>query len=55
MVRPFLDKTNPPSEQRLQSVLADVFVFYTRACELADAFSQDWAFSKSSGWMLKGV
>ncbi len=49
----FLEKANKPAEQTLPLALGDAYVFYTRAVELASAFSQAWTFSKSSGWMLK--
>jgi hypothetical protein len=51
--RPFLDQTNPPSEQALQAALGNAYPCCQKVLALANRYSQTWAFSKSSGWMLK--
>ena len=51
--RPFLDKSSRPTEQMLQSAFGEIYTYYEKLIDTADTFSQDWNFSKSSGWMLK--
>ncbi|MGB9978794.1 DUF3788 family protein [Methanobacterium sp.] len=51
--RPFLDKDFKPDEQKLQSAFGEIYNYYEKLIGAADTFSQDWNFSKSSGWMLK--
>lgn len=51
--RPFLDKNSKPTMQTLQSALGETCTYYDKLMGTASTFSQDWNFSKSSGWMLK--
>lgn len=51
--RPFCDPNTKPMEQALRSTLGKAYAYYQKALSLADSYSRDWAFSKSSGWMLK--
>jgi hypothetical protein len=51
--RPFLDKSNKPTGQAIQAALGLVYTCYNEVMGLTASFSQDWIFSKSSGWMLK--
>jgi hypothetical protein len=51
--RPFLDKLNKPANQAMQAALGSTYTYYTEVIGLATAYSQEWAFTKSSGWMLK--
>jgi hypothetical protein len=51
--RPFLDKSNKPTEQNMQSALGNMFVCFKEVIDLASSYSQEWMFTKSSGWMLK--
>ena len=52
--RPFLDKNSKPTEQMLQSIFGETYTYYEDLMDITDSFSNDWNFSKSSGWMLKG-
>jgi hypothetical protein len=49
----FLDAARPPAEPDLQSALRDAYTWYQKIMAQAGAYSQAWAFTKSSGWMLK--
>jgi len=51
--RPFTDKLIKPTDQILQAVLRSIYIYYKNVVDLASSFSQEWIFSKSSGWMLK--
>ena len=51
--RPFLDKNSKPTEQMLQSKFGETYTYYENLMKISGSFSQDWNFSKSSGWMLK--
>jgi hypothetical protein len=51
--RPFLDKSNKPTEQSIQSALGSMFACFQKIIGLANSYSQEWTFTKSSGWMLK--
>ena len=50
---PFLDKSNKPTELNLQFALGSMFTYFKKVVELASSYSQEWSFTKSSGWMLK--
>ena len=52
-IRPFLEKDQPPKLESLQQVLKKAYAYYLDICRLATAFSQEWSYSKGSGWMLK--
>ena len=52
-IRPFLDENTKPTEKALKPILGNVFEYYKRLINIADSFTMDWNFSKSSGWMLK--
>jgi hypothetical protein len=51
--RPFLDPSLKPAEQTLQAALGSMVPYYQEIMSLVSAYSQEWAFAKSSGWMLK--
>jgi hypothetical protein len=51
--RPFLDKSNKPAEQSLQSSLGNAYPYYESVIDIAAAFLHEWTFSRSSGWILK--
>jgi len=51
--RPFFDKSIKPTKQTLQAVLGSTYTYYKKIINLVSAYSQDWTFSKSGGWMLK--
>lgn len=51
--RIFLDKDLKPSDEVLKPVFDDIYVYYEELMDIAESFSKDWNFSKSSGWMLK--
>jgi hypothetical protein len=51
--RPFLDKSNKPTEQNIQSALGSMFTNFQKTIGLTNSYSQEWTFTKSSGWMLK--
>jgi hypothetical protein len=51
--RPFLDKSNKPTEQTLQAALGSVHIHYKKIISLTGSYLQEWTFTKSSGWMLK--
>jgi hypothetical protein len=51
--RPFIEKAVKPTEKTLQTALESAYNYYKKVIDLASSYSQEWAFSKSSGWMLK--
>ncbi len=51
--RPFLIRTNKPDEKNIQSELGKTYPYFKKIMLLAGSYSQEWAFSKTSGWMLK--
>jgi hypothetical protein len=51
--RPFMDKSSKPNTETLKSVLEGAYPHYKELIDVASSFSQDWNFSKNSGWMLK--
>jgi len=51
--RPFLDKSNKPTEQTIQATLGSTYIYYKKVVGLASSYLQEWTFTKSSGWMLK--
>jgi hypothetical protein len=51
--RPFGDPAVKPIESVLESTLGKSFSRFGATLALAAAFSQEWNFSKGSGWMLK--
>jgi hypothetical protein len=51
--RVFLDPSSKPTEQTLKSALGYLYPYYKKLMDVAGSFSQDWNFSKGSGWMLK--
>ena len=53
MGRPFGDPAVKPIESVLESTLGKSFSRFGATLALAAAFSQEWNFSKGSGWMLK--
>ena len=53
MDRPFEDSAQRPTMAALKSTVGRAFDRYESVLGLASAFSQEWNFSKGSGWMLK--
>lgn len=51
--RPFLDKSNNPTEQTLPAALGGMYIYYEKIISMAGSYLQEWTFTKSSGWMLK--
>ena len=51
--RPFFDQSIKPTEPTLRAVLGSTYTYYKEIIGLASAYSQDWSYSKSGGWMLK--
>jgi hypothetical protein len=51
--RPFTDENSEPTEDALKTVLGKAYTHYETLMDIADTFSKDWNFFKSSGWMLK--
>jgi hypothetical protein len=51
--RVFLSQSCKPTEQLLESALENVYTHYKKIIEIVNSYSQDWIFSKKSGWMLK--
>jgi hypothetical protein len=51
--RPFIKPMLKPDDRTLRTALGKVFPFYSKILKTAVAFPHEWAFSKSSGWMLK--
>lgn len=51
--RPFMDPANEPAGQTIKTALGEMFICYKEITGEAGGFSQEWNFSKSSGWMLK--
>jgi hypothetical protein len=51
--RPFYNKTSKPTNGNLKKVLASTFSSYSQLMENTKAFSKEWNYSKSSGWMQK--
>ena len=48
-----MDPANEPARLTIKTALGDMFTCFEEIIGLADAFSQEWNFSKSSGWMLQ--
>ena len=51
--RAFLDKSHKPTEQNIQTLLGSMFTYFKKIVGLANSYSQEWTFTKSSGWILK--
>jgi hypothetical protein len=51
--RPFLDKSNKPTEKAIKAALGSAYAYYIIVIGLASSYSQEWDFAISSGWMLK--
>jgi len=51
--RPFPDQSIKPTGQAIQAALGNTYSYYEKIIGLASAYSQEWTFTKSSGWMLK--
>ena len=51
--RPFIEKSIKPTDQTIHAALRSTYIYYKNVVDLASSFSQEWTFSKSSGWMLK--
>jgi hypothetical protein len=53
MERPFADSGIRPTEPELESTLGGALGRYRSLLGLTTAFSREWNYSKTSGWMLK--
>lgn len=51
--RVFSNKSVKPTDRTIRSVLAKAFPFYDELMKIAGAFSKEWNYSKSSGWIQK--
>ena len=51
--RPFCSKTSKPTDDNIKKVLASAFSYYNQFMENTKAFSKEWNYSKSSGWIQK--
>ena len=51
--RPFLNQSIKPTQQAIQTALGNAYPCYEKINSLVIAFSQEWTFTKSGGWMLK--
>ena len=51
--RPFLDKSAKPTEQAIRTALGAAHTYYKKVIGLVNSYSQEWTFTKSSGWVLK--
>ena len=51
--RPFLDKSNEPTDRTLQAALGNMYAYYKKIIDLASSYLYEWVFTKSGGWMLK--
>lgn len=51
--RVLLDESKMPSEESLKTSFGASYYNYIDLMDIADSFSKDWNFSRSSGWMLK--
>ncbi len=51
--RPFLDNSGKPTEQAMRAALGGAHTYYKKVIGLVNSYSQEWTFTKSSGWMLK--
>ena len=50
---PFYNKTSKPTNDNIKKVLASAFPYYNQFMENTKAFSKEWNYSKSSGWIQK--
>lgn len=51
--RPFPDKSIKPDDESLKAALGKIFSAYTKILKQTASFKSEWAFYKSSGWILK--
>ena len=51
--RPFNSKSSKPATDNIKRVLASCFSYYNEFMETTKAFSKEWNYSKSSGWIQK--
>lgn len=51
--RPFPDKSIKPDDESLKAALGKMFSAYTKVLKQTFSFKSEWAFYKSSGWILK--
>jgi len=51
--RVFLNKSVKPTDRTIRSALAKAFPFYDELMKITGAFSKEWNYSKSSGWIQK--
>src|ERR1017187_3864041 len=51
--RPFSSKSSKPAAENLKKVLASTFFYYNQLMRNTKAFSKEWNYSKSSGWIQK--
>jgi hypothetical protein len=51
--RPFHNEKSKPTDVSLKRTLSSTFSYYNQLLKYTKAFSREWNYSKSSGWMLK--
>ena len=51
--RPFCSKSSKSTNDNIQKVLANNFSYYNQFMKNTKAFSKEWNYSKSSGWIQK--
>jgi hypothetical protein len=51
--RPFLEKSNKPTEKALEDALGSAYAYYNLVVDLAGSYTKEWVYAKSSGWILK--
>lgn len=49
----FLDQRSAPTDKALRAGLGPAYKYFARVTEAAAAYSQDWTYTRSGGWMLK--
>jgi len=51
--RPFLDKSNEPTDQTLQAALGNKYAYFKNVIDLTSSYLYEWVFTESGGWILK--
>ena len=51
--KPFRDKLFEPTDYNIKKILSSTFSYCKELIKNTGAFSQQWNYSKSSGWILK--
>ena len=51
--KPFLDKSLEPTDENIKKILSSTFSYYKELMKNTNEYSQQWNYSKSSGWIQK--